>query len=302
MITLLQLCSLLKIKVQLSTASMETSVFESSEAPFFAGFVAAASGIETGSYYKGSTRYSKGYSSFQTFSVEKAYGKVPWLRTGGMDNLLMRLSVMKGFTKDYWGIRGSLAALFRMVKPVKVTDLRSYFMPKSEVMKHIRTKLPFENGGLFRPSEIAYLSQRYHEAKTQIDSFLVELDNPSEEFIKKFSQRYAPVKTIVESVEREVRLISVNRSKVLFPQGQKKSIIAFKKKSLEDKIEILMEKHESLFTPESLPGISKDTTSQKVWGSTEYLSESYKIMAKNELASEVIESWYTFEMSLDSDN
>jgi hypothetical protein len=65
--------------------------------------------------------------------------------------MMVRLSAMKGFTKDYWGLRGSIAAIIKSSTPLRVTNLNTYMLPKSEIMKTIRTKLAYENGVLFRP-------------------------------------------------------------------------------------------------------------------------------------------------------
>jgi hypothetical protein len=142
---------------------------------------------------------------------------------------------MKGFTKDYWAIRGSIAAILKTIKPIEVDDLKTFMLPKSEIMKTIRTKLPFENGGLFRTEEISYLNTRYSAVSRLIMEFTSKLDNPTEEIAKDFSIEYNPVKIAVERVEKEIKLLTVNRSKILFPAGKKKSIVKFKSKSLEEK-------------------------------------------------------------------
>jgi hypothetical protein len=266
-------------------------VLESGEGAYFAGFVAAASCEKTGERVNGNTRFSKGVAAFQSFSVEKKYGKVPYLRTGGMDDLMRRLSVMKGFTKEYWGMRGTLAALFKMIDPIEVDYLTSYFMPKSEVMKCVRTKLAFENGGLFRTEEIAYLSGRYSQVRQLISEFEMKLENPTEEFIKTFSREYSPVKTAVERVDKEIKLLAVARSKALFPPGKKKGLMKFKALALEDKLETLANEKESLFCPESLPGISKDGESSHTTGTSAWRRAGYSSYAIDP-AKEVIDSWY----------
>jgi hypothetical protein len=294
MITLIQLCVVKGWYIQLSSKELDTSVLDSTESAFFAGFIAAASCKETGTYAKGTTKYSKGVASYQTFCVEKKFGKVNYLRTGGMDNLLLRLSQMKGFTKDYWSLRGTLAAIFKSIDPVPVTDLKSYMLPKNEVMKHIKTKLPYENGGLFRTEEIAYLGERYATKKQISAQFMLKLDNPTEQFIIDFDKEYAPVKTAFESVEREVKLLAVNRSKLLFPTGTKKSQLKFKSMNINDKLSTLDEEKLRIFEPESLPGISKSGKSDGEVGTTEWMEEVYKISSANTQGTEVITSWYNY--------
>jgi len=301
LLSILKLAILKRWKIQLSSKELDTKVLESGEGAFFAGFIAGACMRETGERVNGNTRFSKGVSAFQSFSVEKKYGKVPYLRTGGMDDLLKRLSVMKGFTKEYWGLRGTLAALFKMVKPIEVTNLKTYFMPKQEVMKHIRTKLVYENGGLFRTEEIAALSGRYSAVKELVTEFEMKLDNPTEEFIINFQKNYAPIKTAIEMVDREIKLLAVARSRILFPTGNKKGIKKFKALSLEDKLETVAEDKPTLFEPDSLPGISKDGTSSAKEGTPKWRAEVYKTAYLIPPAREVIDSWYTKFASSEED-
>lgn len=302
MISLLQLCVVKQWKIQLSSKELDHSVFESNEGAFVAGFIAGSMMKKTGPYTNGTTRYSKGIASFQTYSVEKKFGKVPWLRTGGMDNLMSRLSGMKGFNKDYWGLRGTLAAILKSVDPIEVSDIKTYFLPKSEVMKHIKTKLPYENGGLFRSEEIAFLSAGFSGVKDELNEFLMKLEHPTEEFILNFQSEYAPIKSAIERAESRVRLLAVNRSKELFPPGKKKSIMKFKAQSLEDKLETLGEDKPHLFAPESLPGIKSIGESKKKPGSQAWRAEVYSSVYQNPLARDVVDSWYTKFFSSEDEN
>jgi hypothetical protein len=293
MISLLKLATHKKWTIQLSTKELDTKVLDSAEGAFIAGFIAASCLTTTGEYVSGTTRFSKGVSAFQSFSVEKKYGKVAWLRTGGMDNLMQRLSGMKGFTKDYWGLRGTLAALLKMIDPVEVSNLKTYFLPKTEVMKHIRTKLPYENGGLFRPEEIALLHNGCTQVKGQLDEFLLKLDHPTEEFVKNFVSEYAPIKTAIERIDSMVRLLAVNRSKVLFPPGNKKSTKKFRAMNLEDKLSDLASEKPELFAPESLPGIRRVKESNLKVASPQWKSAVYGEDYNNEAIKDVIDSWYS---------
>lgn len=291
-ISLVRLCVLMKWKIQLSTKEVPVDVFETSEGAYFAGFIAAACLKQTGPKINGTTKFSKGVLAFQTFSVEKKRGKLSHLRTGGMDKLLMRLSLMKGFTKDWWSLRGSIAAILKMIPPTEVTDLKTYMMSKPDILKTIRTKLPYENGGLFRTSEIAALSAKYSKVTEMVNAFTSNLDSPTEEFASNFLSHYAPVKTSIEQVDRDLRTLAVNRSKILFPVGKKKSILKFKAKSLEDKLEEVVEKNEILFLPESLPGISRDGESKLKTGSAGWKKAVYGTYS-NAYAKELIDSWYS---------
>jgi hypothetical protein len=300
MISLIKLCQLNGWRIQLSTKELPTSVFESNEGAFFAGFVAGSMSKETGERIKGTTRFTKGMSAYQAYSVEKAYGKAPHLHTGGMDALMQRLSAMKGFTKEYWGIRGSLAAILKMIKPCKVTHLKTFMMPKQDILKSIRTKLAFENGGLFRTEEITYLTTRYQTVKKAVSEFTALLDNPSDDLAAHLVERFSPIKVGIEKVDSEIRLLAVNRSKILFPAGTKKGIKKFKEKSLDEKLNLIEESKLTHFTPESLPGIGKDGSSDLQEGSPNWLRATYSAYA-NDLAREVISSWYLSFTSSEED-
>lgn len=294
MISLLKHMIQMKWMIQMSTKDLPTSVFETNEAAYFAGFVAQSCMTTTGECIKGISKFSKGARAFQTYSVEKRHGRQSYLRTGGMDSLLKRLSVMAGFTKDWWGLRGTIAAIWREARPVEVTNLETYLKPKQEVLKVIKTKLAYENGGLFRSEEIAYLDQKYANTKQVITQFCNRLDNPSEDLAKNFEQEYAKVKSLVDQCDNALKSLAASRAKVLFPTGKRKKDINFKKKSLPEKL-IELESDEILlvFLPESLPGINRigqleDANLNNPSHRARLYSGCYDGPAKD-----VIDSWYT---------
>jgi len=198
---------------------------------------------------------------------------------------------MKGFTKDYWGLRGSIAALIKLVQPIEVTNLNTFMASKTDIKKTIRTKLPFENGGLFRTEEISALGAKYSKVSELLNAFTAKLEHPTEEFAQNFGSEYNPVKTAMDQVDKDLKMLAINRSKVLFPAGKKKSLAKFKAKTLDEKLEEVVEKHENLFVPESLPGISRDGTSTGDVGSPQWKKASYSCYS-NTYAKEIIDSWY----------
>jgi hypothetical protein len=219
-----------------------------------------------------------------------------------MERLTKRLSVMKGFTKEYWGLRGSLAALFKMCTPVKVTNLETYMRSKSEILGTIRTKLAYENGGVFRPEEIAYLGEKYASVKSAVNEFVAGLDHPTEDLAQNFDRLFAPIKTRIEQCDREVRVVSANRAKILFPIDKKKRSLKFKKLSLAEKLSEIPSEKEIEFTPESLPGISVLSTSQAKWSSLKWKQEVYgSLYSESPTVKEVIDSWYANFASSEDD-
>jgi len=295
MISIVYLCKEKDWRITLSSKELPTNVLETAEGSFFAGFISASSRGETGPLNTGTSKYCKGVKAFQVYCVEKRYGKTEHLRAGGMDKLTARLSVMKGFTKEYWSIRGSIAALFKEIKPVQVTHLETYVRSKTEILKCIKTKLPYNNGGIFRPEEIAYLAGKYSNAKARLDQFVSALDEPTEDLAKNFKSAYAELKsTILDRIDNELKVIMTSRAKYLFPEGKGKKQTKFSKKSLDEKLMELPEEKVNLFKPESLPGINASGTSAREEGTLQWKKDTFSdLYSQNELVTAVIDSWYS---------
>jgi hypothetical protein len=116
------------------------------------------------------------------------------------------------------------------------------------------------------------------------------MDNPTLEFAKNFNAKYAPVKTLVDRVDKEVKLTAVARSKILFPAGKKKSITKFKAMSLDEKLHDIDEDKHTNFLPESLPGISRQTTNVE-FGRPEWYTSVYANYTQDPV-KQIIDSWY----------
>jgi hypothetical protein len=293
MISLLKLFEKMRWIPVVSEKDLAPAVLETREGAFFAGFIAASLREEIGPMDTGTSKYAKGVRAFQTYSVEKVRGKSIHLRTGGMDKLTERLSNMKGFTREYWGLRGTLAALFKSVPHGKVTDLGTYFQSKTEIMKNIKTRLAYKNGGVFRPEELICLEQRYRATQTALDSFLARLDNPNEELALYFSDIYSSIRSRVETADNEVRPIMTARARILFPQDKRKKSITWAKKSLQEKLLDLDDEKLVHFLPETLPGIAASGTTQAERGSTQFLRARCSAYGDNQDVMAVITSWYS---------
>jgi len=281
----------------LSSTELPKSVLETKEGAFFAGFVSASLRPETGELESGSTKYAKGIKAHQTYSVEKAYGKARHLRTGGLDKVTERLSSMKGFTSAWWGLRGTIVAIFKGLPASKVTHLESYVKSKNELLKTVKTRLQYENGGCYRPEELMYLGERYLDAKTALAGFLSQLDTPSEDLAKRFDQVYAPVKMKVDTADNEIKANLASRARILFPQGNNRKLQIWSKKTLSEKLLELSEEKLKEFRPETLPGVTASPTEVSLTEDLDkYISERYRNVPKTNTTKEVIQSWYsTFE-------
>lgn len=200
---------------------------------------------------------------------------------------------MKGFTQAYWGLRGSIASLFKSVNTSTVTDLHTFIKPKSELMKVIKNKFAYQNGGLFRPEEIAYFDVRYHNEKTRLDEFVALLDQPTEDLARDFQALYSRVRAGIARADHEVQSVATQRARLCFPSGNKPKDKKFAKLSLTEKILSFRDEQKIQFKPESLPGIVyMNSTSGAPVGSEAWLVAFYG-EDPGETAREVILSWYS---------
>jgi hypothetical protein len=294
MMSLLKIFEIKKWQPVLSTKELPKAVLETKEGAFFAGFVSGALREETGELNDGTSKYAKGVKAFQTYSVEKAYGKAKHLRTGGMAKVTERLSVMKGFSQAYWGLRGSIVTLFKSLPPAKVTNLETYVLSKSELLKNIKTRLHYENGGCYRPEELAFMATKYQVARNALTGFIASLDHPTEDLAKRFDQLYAPVKTLVDAADNEIKANLASRARILFPPEKKKATIAWAKKPLVEKLLDLSEDKKKTFYPETLPGIMVAPELRSEYEDLEsFVSARYPQTANNESIKEVVFSWFS---------
>lgn len=299
MMSLLKIMEIKKWRPVLSSSELPKGVLETKEGAFFAGFVSGALSEETGAIDTGTSKYAKGHRAHQIFSVEKTHGKARHLRNGGMSKITERLSSMKGFTQAYWGLRGSLVTLFKGVPSSRVTHLNTYVLHKSELVKIVKTKLQYENGGCFRPEEISYLQDRYQTQRERLNAFISRFENPDMELAESFNQIYAPIKTLVDAADTEIKNVLASRARILFPETKKKSIIAWRSKPLGEKLIDLSEEQMTAFRPESLPGIVSTVVDVNEFATTrEYLGRKYPQAGGNVPIGEIVTSWYNSYESL----
>jgi len=210
-----------------------------------------------------------------------------------MDKVTERLSSMKGFTKEYWGLRGTVVSLFKGLRHIPVTNLETYLKSKSEIMKGIKTRLQYENGGCYRPEELMYLAHRYHSQKSTLEAFLARLENPESDLAEHFEELYAPVKTTVDACDNEIKANLSSRARILFPQDKKKKSINWAKMSIVEKLSDLDDEKSLVFKPETLPGIDSRATNQTESGSPTYLQARYGDLSDDPHKMSVVLSWYS---------
>lgn len=277
----------------LSTKDVPKAVFETNDGGFFAGFVAASLDNSTGAHITGKSKYSKGQEAFQIYSVDMAYPGSKHLRTGGMQKIIKNLNDMKSFTKEWWSTRSTITALFKGLRPAAVSHLETFFKSREEINKNIANTFKFKNGGIFRGEEITYLSQRYSEEIRLNDEFQALLLHPTPDLATNFNTRYQAVKTALDRVNEEVRLVVANRSRIAFPSSQKKEDKKFAAKNLTEKLSIMSEASLTYWFPETLPGVSAAVVEgDLIRGSPEFLRLRYETAMDQPTTREIIESWY----------
>jgi hypothetical protein len=276
---------------QLSERELPLGVLMTNHGALFAGFVAQSLRSETGRLNDSPSQYGKGVKAFQTYSVGRRLNNPAHLRTGGLDKITRTLSEMKGFTKEHWGLRGTIIALFKGLEPNQVSDISTYLLPAGELKKLVKTKLRYRNGGLLRPEEISYLDSRYSQQSALLSAFVASFDTPSVTLAMHFKETYAPIKTAVERIDNECSLFMTQRSRIAFPTSKRKADIAFSKLSLGEKLANLDETKLIAFYPESLPGISKVPQSADL-PPEEFIAAAYPGSSNDQLAMEVIRSWH----------
>jgi hypothetical protein len=283
----------------LSTKDVVPAVFETNDGAFFAGFVSQALSSETGPMVSSPSKYSKGQKAHQTYSVESRYSQSSHLRIGGMKKVISNLNSMKGFTKEWWSLRSTVIALFKSLPASRVTHLETFMRSREDINKNIKTTFKYQNGGLLRSEEIAYLRNRYSAQHASYEAFQGSLSNPTRDLAENFDASYRVVKSAIDGANEECRLLLANRSRIAFPASKKKEDVKFSAKSLAEKLSIIPESNLEYWFPESLPGITGSITEQELArGSVQFIQARYGTQLDVPLAREIIESWYVLLSNL----
>jgi hypothetical protein len=269
-ITLLKICSIKRWVPVQSETEVPPAVLETNDAQWFAGYVAAASSNEVADRETGSSKWSKGYQEYQLhcLSAMPSMKTVNHMRQGGVETATRKLSGMKGFTKEWWGLRGSVATMLKAlpIRKIRSDSLVTYMRSKEDILRNvIKQKMPFQNGGIFRKEEISYLGERYKSTTEKVTEFIGLLNEPDDDLARTFTERYSKIRSEIKSIESQVGPIVAERARILFPEKGKKTTQLWASKPIDEKIaSSRLEEKQRYFSPESLPGISKSTSSEEV--------------------------------------
>lgn len=131
------------------------------------------------------------------------------------------------------------ALIIRRRKEIKAKCLSIFLKTKEQLRQEvIKTKLPFENGGLYTPEEISYFKNHFKEQIDKYNSWIDKIPSMSDDQVSKFDQEYkaakAPLKPLIDICDT----ISDLRKPVLYQLGKKsKMATKYNKLSISEKIE-----------------------------------------------------------------
>jgi hypothetical protein len=275
-----------------SSMECKVSVLKHEKNMFFAGYVAKCTEQFCGKRIKASNAYERGVLSAQTDAItafvgnrnahirktEHTYGKI--------------LSEMGGFVREYWALRGAIAALFKDLPKPKVVreDLPSYLLTGGELIgKIVRKSLPHSNGGVFRKEELAYFNSKYANSQEHLDQIHKLCKNPSADFANAFWEYIDELSQMAKKIEKELGVIYALRAKILFRQGSKKKAdIKWVRLSLDEKIlTFTADELKKIFDPCGLPGFAQITGQTRGESELEdWLISKYKLITDDPLYSQ----------------
>jgi len=259
MIALLQAVSLLGYTIQPSETEVPTAVLKTTDGEYFCGYVAQAMKEFTGPREKRTSKFYRGVLSFQCSSLRKAVGDRRMHLFDVEHTPGRKLAEMSGFTKDYWGLRGSISSIFSALTPNKWNEEATYLLPKEILeQKVVRRKLPFDNGGVYTPEEILYFKDYFAKEVKQVENFHASLAVPTNTLAREFWNLYDPVQTALKGISAAIGNVYISRARIAFPVNKGKKNIAFLKLSLREKLRSeISEDNLEEWSPNQLPGWNK---------------------------------------------
>jgi hypothetical protein len=289
----------------LGETSVPAAVLNTDEGHFFAGYVNQALASVTGARKTGASKFSKGEQAFQLYCVDTHYKNTRHLRHGGHEKLSRRLSSLKGFTKEWWSTRNHIITLFKALPAKPVTELETFVVSQEELRKLMKTSYSWDNRGIFREEEIAYLKSRYSSMVAEYENFVASTKVPSEALCRSFDALYETAVNPIRRCEQEISAAINLRSQFLFLNSKKKKDIEWNKTKLLDKIEKISDESKfSRFMPDSLPGIRRIKALPNIMEAVpqNQITQYWGFPDDNQDAANVCESWNNFVNLLPEDD
>jgi len=301
MITILKIVQEKEWKTIPSDIEVPLAVLKSEKNMFFAGYVAKSYDDEIGPRIKASNQYERGMLSAQTDAVLHHIGK----RNGHIrrtDHTFGKvLAEMRGFTNQYWGLRGAISRLFHDLPKPKISKEHShtFMLSGGELIgKIVRKTLPYSNGGIFRKEELAYFNSMWAKTNEQLMEIHKLCNRPTSVFANEFWERMDLLSDKVKEIEKQTGTVYAQRAKYLFRTGSKKKVdIKWTKMSLDDKLsETSPDELRRLFSPLDLPGFPKTAgTIGENSLDDQYLADKYRIRDDDPYCHEKLALSATYE-------
>jgi hypothetical protein len=252
MISIFRIIKGLGYEIKASTKEVPVKVLASSHSEWFAGYVNAWLDNGGQSAETGSSKYSKGYYSYQSQAVKARYG------SQHLDHLKLSsdtpgslLSKMETFTKEHWGLRAQISLLFKAIAPTTCAiPLRSFLRSAQDLQKRkIRKNLPFQNGGIFTPAEVSLMKHQSSAEIAVIDATKLRLNTRDEDLALNFDSVISDYRVAMRRLDERAKPIIALRAPVLFPKSKRKPDVIWSKKRLDEKLQLMADKDLPAFSP-----------------------------------------------------
>jgi hypothetical protein len=241
-------------KMVASSQTLPVNVLKSQFGDWLIGYVNAH--LERGGSVAelGSSKYCKGYHAYQSGAVRAHYSsrKLDHLKLSSITPGHI-LAKMDSFTKEHWGLRSVLSAIFKRIEPrgqYPAIDLSSFLKSHEELLaKKLRKRQPYENGGVFTPNEKAWLKLRLATSISHIQTGRERLLTRDAALAANFESELTEYRVAVSEVDAVCKPIIALRSDALFSQKKTKAVRSWMEKPLQDKLLAVDAKHLGKFSP-----------------------------------------------------
>jgi len=240
------------VELRKSEKDLPVAVLKSNHGSWFVGYVNAHLDNAGSKAEKGTSKYSKGYFAYQSAAIREAH------EITNTDHLKLSsdtpgtiLAKMDSFTKEYWGLRGSISNLFKHFGTKKYRGEYASFLKSAEELKKnkLRKSMPFENGGIFTVHEQAFIKVHLQAQIQSADDGAARIQQRDERLAKDFHTQMSDYTRAMRQIDDYVKPLIALRAPVLFPTSKKKADITWSKKPLSEKLPLLDEKHLVKFSP-----------------------------------------------------
>jgi hypothetical protein len=252
MISIFTIIKGLGYEIKASTKEVPVKILATNHSEWFAGYVNAWLDKGGRSAESGSSKYSKGYFSYQSQAIKASHG------SKHLDHLKLSsdtpgsfLSKMETFTKEHWGLRAQISLLFKAIAPTKsVIPLHTFLRSAADLQRRkIRKSLPFQNGGVFTPSEVSLMKHQSSAEIAVVDATRTRLNTRDEDLALNFESVISEYRSAMKRLDERAKPIIALRAPILFPKSKRKPDVIWSKKRLDEKLQLMADKDLPAFSP-----------------------------------------------------